>query len=68
MCVDRLLEPIKHYGYEKLRYKNGWLFYLTGRIRASIDAKIAKERVVVDPEIFVQDKKYLFFVMEKSAE
>jgi len=65
LYVDRFLLPLKHYAYEKLRYKKGWLFYLTDRIRASIDAKINKERNTVDPTKFLQEKKYLFFVLEK---
>ncbi len=66
LYLERFLEPIKHYGFEKLRYKKGWLFYLTGRLRTKIDSKIAKERAAVDPELFVKDKKYLFFVLEKT--
>jgi cyclopropane fatty-acyl-phospholipid synthase-like methyltransferase len=65
LYIDRFLIPVKHYGYEKLRYKKGWLFYLTNRIRKNIDAKIEKERASVDPNQFVQDKRYLFFVLEK---
>lgn len=68
LYIERFLLPIKHYGFEKLRYKKGWIFYLTGRLRNKIDSKIAKERMAVDPEIFVNDKKYLFFVLEKRAE
>jgi len=67
LYLDRFLEPVKHYGFEKLRYKKGWLFYLTARFRTKIDAKIAKERAAVDPVRFVNDKKYLFFVLEKSG-
>lgn len=68
LYINRFLIPIKHYGFEKLRYKKGWLFYLTGRLREKIDSKIAKEKTSVDPEVFVKDKQYLFFVLEKKAE
>ena len=67
LYINRFLIPIKHYGFEKLRYKKGGLFYLTGRLRDKIDSKIAKERASVDPEVFVKDKKYLFIVLEKKA-
>ncbi|MDD4641251.1 MAG: SAM-dependent methyltransferase [Bacteroidales bacterium] len=63
--IERFLLPLRHYAYEKLRYKQAWLFYLSERIRKSIDAKIDKERRSVDPALFVTQKRYMFFVLEK---
>jgi len=64
--IERFLLPLRHYAYEKLRYKQAWLFYLSERIRKSIDAKIDKERRSVDPALFVTQKRYMFFVLEKK--
>lgn len=64
--LERFLLPLKHYAYEKLRYKLAWLFYLSERIRNSIDAKIKKERRSVDPVLFVSQKRYMLFVLEKN--
>ncbi len=66
LYIERFLLPLRHYAYEKLRYKQAWLFYLSERIRNSIDAKIDKERRSVDPALFVTQKRYMFFVLEKK--
>jgi cyclopropane fatty-acyl-phospholipid synthase-like methyltransferase len=66
LYIERFLLPLRHYAYEKLRYKQAWLFYLSERIRKSIDAKIDKERRSVDPALFVTQKRYMFFVLEKK--
>jgi hypothetical protein len=66
LYIERFLLPLKHYAYEKLRYKLAWLFYLSERIRNSIDAKIKKERRSVDPVLFVSQKRYMLFVLEKN--
>jgi len=65
LFYNRILIPIKHYAYEKLRYKKAWLYYLTEKLRVSIDKKIVKENASIDPEQFVNEKKYMFFVLEK---
>jgi MPBQ/MSBQ methyltransferase len=66
MYFNRILLPVKHYAFEKLRYKKGWLFYLTKNFRTSIDNKIVKEKAAIDPAQFVSEKKYMFFVLEKN--
>jgi cyclopropane fatty-acyl-phospholipid synthase-like methyltransferase len=66
MYYTRILLPVKHYAFEKLRFKKGWLFYLTKNLRTSIDSKIVKEKAAIDPAQFVNEKKYMFFVLEKN--
>lgn len=65
MYVERLLLPVKHYAFEKLRYKRPKLYYMTKRFREQIDAKIIKETASLDPDMFCNEKRYMFFVLEK---
>lgn len=65
MLVKRILEPAKHFAYEKLRYKKPRLFYLSNRLRAKIDKKVLKEARTVDPEVFVREREYCLFVLQK---
>ena len=66
MYVKRFLYPFKHYAYEKLRFKKPKLYYLSDKIRKSIDKKIEKEMRNVDPSIFAKERKYMFFVLDKN--
>jgi SAM-dependent methyltransferase len=66
MYFERFLMPVKHFAYEKLRFKKGWLYYLTRKVRNYIDAKIEKERASIDPVKFTSEKKYILFVLEKN--
>lgn len=66
MYLDKLFFPIKHFGYEKFRFKSPKLFYMTRKIRESIDNKIKKESASVDPKKFVKEKAYMFFVLENK--
>lgn len=68
MYVERLLLPLKHYGYEKFRFKKPGLFYLTGNLREWIDKKVRKESSRVDPERFMNEKTYRLFVLEKISD
>lgn len=65
LYADRFLMPIKNFAFEKLRVKKGWLYYLTNDFRITIDEKIEKEVSSIVPDIFIKDKKYLMFVIEK---
>jgi len=65
MYAKRFLIPAMDLAYEKLRYKQGWLFYLTQEFRDSVSKKINKELAAIDPEKFIAEKKYLFFVLKK---
>jgi cyclopropane fatty-acyl-phospholipid synthase-like methyltransferase len=68
MYVERLLLPLKHYGYEKFRFKKPGLFYLTGKLREWIDKKVYKESSRINPERFTNEKTYRLFVLEKISE
>jgi cyclopropane fatty-acyl-phospholipid synthase-like methyltransferase len=66
MYAERFLLPLQHLAFEKLRYKKSWLYYLTKEERASVIRKMDKEIAVVDPEKFLKERKYMFFVLEKG--
>jgi hypothetical protein len=65
MYLERFVLPIKHFFYEKLRFKRAWLYYLTERLRGSIEKKFVKEQASIDPTKFGREKKYMLFVLEK---
>lgn len=65
MYVNRFLLPLKQFAYEKLRYKQPKLYYLSQRLREFIDWAMAKEVNVVDPIAFKNSRKYMIFVLEK---
>lgn len=65
LYIERFLIPLKHFAWEKLRFKRAGLYYLSRRLRGHIDEKIAKETASVDPKMFEGEKKYLFFVLQK---
>jgi SAM-dependent methyltransferase len=68
MYADRFLVPLRHFAFEKLRYKKGWLYYLTQHLRASATQKMEKEMLSVDPEHFIKEKKYMLFVLENVTD
>ena len=65
MYWDRFMEPIKHYAYEKLRYKKAWLYYLTRNLRDRTDIKIEKEKAAININRFISEKRYMFYVIDK---
>ncbi|MFO7495666.1 MAG: hypothetical protein R6X05_08555 [Desulfobacterales bacterium] len=62
MYVERFLLPLKHLSFEKVRSKNGGIYYLAQDLRGSIDPKINKELDTVRPDKFLKEKKYLMIV------
>lgn len=66
MYAERFLIPLKHFAFEKLRFKKAWLYYLTSDLRNGIDKKMVKEFSAIDPDKFLKEKKYLTFVIEKN--
>lgn len=66
MYAQRFLLPVKEFAFEKLQKKNGWLYYLTGDLRESLDKKLDKELAAVDPELFAKEKQYVLMVIERS--
>ncbi len=68
LYLQRIVFPAKHLAYEKLRYKQPKLYYLSRRIREGIDKKLGKESRTVNPEIFRQERQYMLVVLEKTRE
>lgn len=66
MYAERFLVPLKHFAFEKLRFKKGWLYYLTEGIRNAISNKMVKEFAAINPDKFLAEKKYILFVVERG--
>ena len=66
MIAERFLLPAKHFAYEKLRFKRAWLYYLTRDVRTFIDEKAEKELATIDPERFMKERRYMFYVVTKK--
>lgn len=66
LYVDRFIFPIKNFAFDKLRYKQGFLYHLTQELRDGMDYKITKEVASIDPEKFENEKKYMIFVLERE--
>ncbi len=66
MYAERFLIPLKHFAFEKLRYKKGWIYSLSEGIRNSISNKMVKEFASINPEKFLAEKKYMLFVVERK--
>jgi hypothetical protein len=58
MYVERFWLRLKHFAFEKVRSKNGGIYYLAQDLRGSIDAKINKELDTVRSDKFLKEKKY----------
>jgi cyclopropane fatty-acyl-phospholipid synthase-like methyltransferase len=67
MYVDRYMVPLSNYAEEKFIYKKAWLFYLTKNIRKAISEKSKKEILAIDPALFVAEKKYMLYVLQKDT-
>lgn len=65
MYAERFLQPIKHFAFEKLRFKKAWLYYLTENLRTGLNNKLNKELAAIDPDMFFKEKQYMLFVIEK---
>ena len=66
MYARRFLLPLKHFAFEKLRFKRPKLFFMTQKLRDSVDQKIEKEMASIDFLKFQKEKKYMLFVLEKT--
>ena len=66
MYAERFLIPLKHFAFEKLRFKKAWLYFLTENLRSGIDKKMTKEFAAIDPEKFLREKKYAMFLVERG--
>lgn len=66
MYVERFFRPLSEFTKDKLRYKQPWLYYLSGNLREAFLHKANKEIAAIDPEKFAQEKKYMLFVLQKN--
>lgn len=66
LYVTRFAFPVIDYLENKLLIKKAWLYYLTGDFRASIRKKVLKETGSIDPERFINEKKYMLIVLQKN--
>ena len=66
LYVERFIVPIKNFAFEKLKYKQGFLYHLTQELRDGMDHKIKKEVASIDPVKFENEKKYMMFVLERK--
>lgn len=66
MYYTRFLEPVAMFASEKMKFKQPWLYYLTQDFQGDVSKKAKKELAAVDPEKFVSEKKYMFYVLEKA--
>ena len=68
LYTDRFLLPLVDYGFQKLNQKRSWLYYMLKDTRNGILKKIDKEMAAIDPDLFVSEKKYMLFVLQKTGE
>lgn len=66
MYAERFLLPVKHFAFEKIRFKQPFLYYFVRDLKEKVDFKLTKELAAVDPVKFVDEKKYMFFVLRKK--
>jgi hypothetical protein len=68
MYAERFLMPIKHFGYEKLRFKKPALYFMTSGMSEKIEQKITKEKASIDPVKFAARKTvHVFLYLERKA-
>ena len=64
--IDRFIKPLALFSNEKLKHKQGWLFYLTQELRENLSKKSKNELAALDPNKFVQEKQYMLYVLEQK--
>ena len=64
--INRFLSPLALFVNEKIKYKQGWLFYLTKELRIKLSNKSKKELAALDPDKFIKEKKYMIYVLERK--
>ena len=64
--INRFVKPITIFASEKLKYKKGWIYYLTKELRINMTKKADKELAALNPENFIKEKKYILYVLERQ--
>ena len=64
--IDRFVKPLALFSTQKLKHKQGWLFYLTKEIRENLSKKSRNELAALDPDKFIKEKQYMLYVLERK--
>ena len=64
--INRFLNPLALFIKEKIKYKQGWIFYLTQELRTKLTDKSNKELAALDPDKFIKEKAYMLYVLERK--
>ena len=64
--IERFLNPLAFFINDKIQYKLPWLFHLTKELRESFSKKSKKELAALNPKDFLNEKKYMLYVLEKN--
>ncbi|MFY0673299.1 MAG: methyltransferase domain-containing protein [Bacteroidia bacterium] len=67
LYIERFVVPGADFGVAKMKIKLPKLFYMTQDIRDAISKKADKEFAAVDPEKFLNEKKYVLFVLKRKV-
>jgi MPBQ/MSBQ methyltransferase len=67
MYARRFLIPLADFGFAKLKSKRPWLYYMLKDLEGIVEKKINKEMAAIDPMLFIEQKKYMLFVLEKNV-
>lgn len=66
MYSERLLKPLTVYALEYLHNRQAWLWHLLGDMRNYCFRKLDKEIAAIDPRMFLEEKKYMLFVLRND--
>lgn len=64
--IERFAKPFTTFAKNKLKYKYPWIYYLTKHFEEKINTKSGIQLAALDPQKFIDEKKYLFLVIKKS--
>ncbi len=64
--IHRFVTPLAEFINEKIKYKQAWLYYYTNKLRYKMYEKSEKELAALDPDKFIKEKKYMFYVLERQ--
>ena len=64
--INRFLNPLALFIKEKIKYKQGWIFYLTQELRTKLTDKSNKELAALNPDKFIKEKAYMLYVLERK--
>ena len=64
--IHRFVTPLAEFINEKIKYKQAWLYYYTNQLRYKMYEKSEKELAALDPDKFIKEKIYMFYVLERQ--